>query len=159
MITRQAWESARKRAAEFVRGAGMAVRPEELERIEVADFGLSELEQSGVQILTLVDTEAMAVKVLISFPWQAEPEHKHPRLGDYAGKEETIRCEWGKLYAYGPGAPTPHPAGHPPTHRLHAYTVWYEYTLNPGDQVQFAPNTPHWFQGGPQTAVYIESVS
>ena len=138
----------------MIERAGIVARPDELERIEVADMGLGELEQSGVQILTLVDTDKIAAKVLVSFPYQIEPEHKHPRLGDYPGKEETIRCQWGELYLYGPGEPTPKPKGRPPEHRRHTYTVWHEYVLRPGDQVTFPPNTPHWFQGGPEGAVF-----
>jgi D-lyxose ketol-isomerase len=154
VITRAELESARKRAAKMLERAGIVARPEELEKIEVADMGLSELEQSGVQILTLVDTEQIAAKVLVSFPWQTEPEHKHPRLGEYEGKEETIRCQWGELYLYGPGEPTPNPKGRPPEHRKQTYTVWHEVVLQPGDQVTFPPNTPHWFQGGPEGAVF-----
>jgi len=154
MITRAELESARKRAAELLERAGIVARQDELEQIEVADFGLSELEQSGVQILTLVDTEKIAAKVLVSFPCQTEPEHTHPPLGDYKGKEETIRCQWGELYLYGPGEPTACPKGHPPEHRRHTYAVWHEYVLRPGDQITFPANTPHWFQGGPEGAVF-----
>jgi len=154
MITRSERESARERAVKMLERAGIVARPDELETIEVADFGLSELEQTGIQILTLVDTEKIAAKVLVSFPYQTEPEHRHPRLGDYPGKEETIRCQWGELYLYGPGAPSPDPKGRPPEHRRHTYTVWHEYVLRPGDQVTFPPDVPHWFQGGPEGAVF-----
>ena len=154
MITPSELELARGRAARMLERAGVGARPDELETIEVADFGLSELEQTGIQILTLVDTEKIAAKVLVSFPYQTEPEHRHPRLGDYPGKEETIRCQWGELYLYGPGAPSPDPKGRPPEHRRHTYTVWHEYVLRPGDQVTFPPDVPHWFQGGPEGAVF-----
>jgi D-lyxose ketol-isomerase len=153
MITRSEQESARKRAAEILSNAGVVVRQGEIDQMEVADFGLSELEQSGVQIVTLVDTEKIAAKLLVLLPHQTEPEHKHPRLEDYEGKEETIRCEWGELYLYGPGEPTPNPKGHPPEHRRYTYTMWHEYILRPGDQITFPPNIPHWFQGGPEGAV------
>ena len=154
MITRAELVAAQTRAAALIRHAGIAVRPDELARVEVADFGLGELEQSGVQILTLVETERIAVKLLVSFPHQTEPEHTHPRLGDYEGKEETIRCEWGELYLYGPGESTPTPKARPPEHRKETYTVWHEYLLRPGDQVTFPSGTPHWFQGGPDGAVF-----
>jgi len=154
MITPSELELARGRAARMLERAGVVARPDELETIEVADFGMSELEQTGIQILTLVDTEKIAAKVLVSFPYQTEPEHRHPRLGDYPGKEETIRCQWGELYLYGPGAPSPDPKGRPPEHRRHTYTVWHEYVLRPGDQVTFPPDVPHWFQGGPEGAVF-----
>ena len=153
VITRDNLESAQRRAADILSQAGLSVRPDEIERMEVADFGLNELELSGAQILTLVDTDKIAVKLLVMLPDQTEPEHRHPALGDYAGKEETIRCEWGELYLYAPGDPAPNPKGHPPEHRHHTYTVWHEYVLRPGDQITLQPNTPHWFQAGPEGSV------
>jgi D-lyxose ketol-isomerase len=74
-------------------------------------------------------------------------------VGEYEGKEETFYCQWGELYLYGPGEPSPEPRGCPPSHRRHAYTVWHEHVLRPGDRVTFPPGTPHWFQGGPDGAV------
>lgn len=153
MITSTEQKLARQRAAELLRNTGIVARQDELSQIEVVDFGLGELEQSGVQILTLVDTAKIAAKVLLLFPWQTEPEHTHPPLGDYTGKEETIRCEWGELYLYTPGEPTAKPVASPPAHRRHTYTVWHENVLRPGGQVTVQPNTPHWFQGGPEGAV------
>jgi D-lyxose ketol-isomerase len=153
MLTRSEVESARKRSTEILRKARVAVRQDELDRMEVADFGLGELAQSGAQIVTLVDTERIAVKLLVLLPHQTEPEHKHPSLGDYAGKEETIRCEWGELYLYGPGEPTPNPTGRPPEQRRHTYTVWCEHVLHAGEQITFPSNTSHWFQGGSEGAV------
>jgi D-lyxose ketol-isomerase len=153
MIHRKQYLEAQLRAADLIRKTGVHVREDELKRIDVADMGLSELEESGVQILTLVDTEKIAVKLLVLLPNQIEPEHLHPRIEEYPGKEETIRLEWGELYLYGPGEPTPNPRGCPPAHRRHTYTVWHEYWLRPGDQVTFEPGTPHWFQAGPEGAV------
>lgn len=153
MITRKQLEEARERARLLLKETGIYLRPDELDAIEVADFGLSELELSGVQILTMVDTEKIAVKLLVLFPNQTEPEHRHPPLGDYPGKEETIRCVSGELYLYTPGIPTSKPRGLPPAHRRHTYTVWSEHILCPGDQVTLPPNLPHWFQAGPKGAV------
>jgi len=143
---------AQQRAVELLQKTGLAFRPDELASIEVADFGLGELESSGAQILTLVNSEKIAAKLLALTPGQTLPEHAHPRLGSYEGKEETLRCAWGELYLYGPGEPTPNPKGHPPAQRRHTYTVWHERVLRPGDQVTFEPNTPHWFQAGPEGA-------
>ncbi len=153
IITGAEEKSAQRRAAGLLARAGIVAPQDELEQIEVADFGLGELEQSGVQILTLVDTEKIAVKVLVLFPYQTEPEHRHPPLGHYPGKEETIRCQWGELYLYTPGEPTAEPLASPPAHRKHTYTVWPEHLLRSGDQVTLQPNAPHWFQGGPEGAV------
>lgn len=153
MITRQEYEAIRQRAATLLAKSGVHVADNEIEQMEVADFGLSEIEISGAQIVTLVDTDQIAAKLLIMLPEQTEPEHKHVPLGDYPGKEETIRCEWGTCYLYGPGEPTPNPKGHPPAHRRETYTVWHETILHPGEQLTFQPNTPHWFQGGPKGCV------
>jgi len=153
MITRNEYNAARQRAAEILKNTGLVLRPHEIDGMEVADFGLSELEISGAQILTLVNTEQIAVKLLVLFPQQTEPEHTHVRIGQYSGKEETIRCEWGELYLYAAGDPTPDPKTAPPQHRRHTYTVWHEYVLRPGEQVTFEPNIPHWFQGGPAGSV------
>jgi D-lyxose ketol-isomerase len=153
MITRAEYQSARKRAAEMFREAGILARRDELEGIEIVDLGLGELEQTGLQILTLVSTQEIGVKVLALFPHQIFAQHKHPPLGNYPGKEETFRCEWGELYLYMPGEPTPKPKARPPEHRRHTYTVWGETVMHPGDQVTSPPNTFHWFQAGPRGAV------
>jgi D-lyxose ketol-isomerase len=101
----------------------------------------------------LVSTAEIGVKVLILFPNQAFAQHRHPPLGDYPGKEETFRCEWGELYLYSSGDPTPNPKARPPAHRRQTYTVWHETVLQPCDQVTSPPNTFHWFQAGPEGAV------
>jgi D-lyxose ketol-isomerase len=153
MITRQQYESARRRAGEMLKEAGILARTDELASIEVVDLGLSELEETGLQILTLVSTGEIGVKVLVLFPNQIFPQHRHPPLGDYPGKEETFRCQWGELYLYLPGEPTPKPRARPPARRKHTYTVWHEEIMRPGDQVTSPPNTFHWFQAGPEGAV------
>lgn len=137
----------------MVREAGIIAREDELAQIEVVDLGLGELEQTGLQILTLVQTSFVGVKLLILFPHQVFPQHRHPPLGDYPGKEETFRCQWGELYLYMPGVPTRNPRAKVPSHRQHTYTVWHEVILGPGDQVTCPPNTWHWFQAGPSGAV------
>lgn len=153
MITREEYENARRRATELIVRAGVLARTDELERIEVVDLGLGELERTGLQILTMVNTGEVGVKVLTLLPHQAFAQHKHPPLGDYPGKEETFRCQWGELYLYTPGEPTSDPKAHPPEHRKHTYTVWHETILHPGDQLTSPPNTFHWFQAGPDGAV------
>jgi D-lyxose ketol-isomerase len=153
MISRRSFEQAQRGGAELIRQAGIAVLPGDFERIEVADFGLGRLEVFGAQILTLVNTGKIAVKLIALQPGQTLPEHSHPQIGDYEGKEETIRCEWGELLLYGPGEPTPGARAALPEEKHGVFTQWGERRLLPGEQVTFAPNTPHWFQAGPGGAV------
>jgi D-lyxose ketol-isomerase len=153
MITRAEYESAKRRAAGLIEQAGILTRPDEIERIEVVDLGLGELEQTGLQILTMVNTGEVGVKVLALFPGQCFAQHKHPPLGDYPGKEESFRCQYGELLLYQEGDPVLNPRATPPAHRAHTYTVWHEFILYPGDQITSPPNTFHWFQAGPDGAV------
>ena len=153
MITRSEYEVAQRRAARLLRNSGVALRESELRDIAVADFGLGELSESGAQILTLLDTPEIAVKLIALFPGQVLPEHRHPALGDYPGKAETLRCAWGEVYLLTEGEPTPDPEAQPPAHRRGTYTVWHEVVLRPGDQVTLPPNVLHWFQAGPNGCV------
>ena len=69
---------------------------------------------------------------------------------------ETFRCRWGVVYLYVPGRKTPRLRTRPPRHRAGYYTAGREIRLNPGEQYTIAPNTLHWFKGGPQGAVVSE---
>jgi D-lyxose ketol-isomerase len=145
MITRKQQELARRRAAEMIRAAGIHITDIEANRIEVVDFGLSRLEHEGVQVLTLVQTERISVKVLALFPRQTEPEHWHPPVGSDPGKEETIRVISGTLYFYAPGENT-FKEGFLVKGKEHCYTMRHERVMRPGDQVTLAPGVRHWFQ-------------
>lgn len=154
MITRQQHEQAKREAAALIVRSGLAVLPGEIEAMETADFGLGELEQTGCQIVTLVDSERLVVKVLVLLSGQTLPEHRHPPLGDYPGKEETVRCQWGEVLVFTPGEAVGNLSAQPPAHRRHTYTAWREHHLQPGEQVLLPPDTPHWFQGGAAGAVF-----
>lgn len=156
MITRAEMEAAQQRTLEYLERAGIVITPEEAARIEVADLGLGQLEQTGLQLLTYVNTERVCAKELVLFPRQTCPEHWHPPVAGEPGKEETFRCRWGTVYLYVPGGPTPNPKARPPAGREHTYTVWHEVVLEPGDQYTLPPNTKHWFQAGDEGAVVSE---
>ncbi|MEA3406964.1 MAG: D-lyxose/D-mannose family sugar isomerase [Chloroflexota bacterium] len=153
MITEKTYTNARQRAEKYLRRAGLVARDEEIEAMEVLDMGLSNLEETGLQILSMVETDAIAVKVLVLFPQQTFVEHRHPSLGDYAGKEETLRCQWGEIRLYVPGEATPHPRGAPPAGQGEYYTSRREIVLHPGEQHTVPPNTWHWFQAGEEGGV------
>jgi D-lyxose ketol-isomerase len=155
MITRQEWQEACDWAWDLVRKIGVVVRDEEFSQVEVVDLGLGELPVTGLQILTLVSTQWVGAKLLILRPHQFFPQHRHPPspTEDYPGKEEIFRGQWGEVYLYVPGEPTPDPKGNPPRHRRAHCTVWHEVNLSPGDQYRCPPDTWHWFQAGPEGAV------
>ena len=152
MITRQQQEAARRRAAEMIRRAGIHITDREADGVEVADFGLGRLDAEGVQVLTLVQTERISVKVLVLFPDQTEPEHWHPPVGSDPGKEETVRVVAGTVYFYVPGENT-FKEGFLVAGKEHRYTMRREVVLRPGDQITLAPGVKHWFQARAEGAV------
>lgn len=156
MTGREEVRAAQQRALEYLQRAGIVLTPEEAQRIEVADFGLGALQESGLQLLTYVNTARVCAKELALFPGQTCPEHRHPPRNGQAGKEETFRCRWGMVYLYVAGEPLRDPQAPPPTERGQYYTVGREIVLRPGEQFTIAPDTLHWFQGGPQGAVVSE---
>ena len=156
MITKEQHEWAQQRAREYLKKAGIAITPEESGNIEVADFGLAELEKTGLELVVYLNTDRVCAKELVLFPHQTCPEHRHPPVEGEPGKEETFRCRWGQVYIYVPGEPTPEPMATPPQGREHTYTVWHEVVLNPGEQYTLMPNTLHWFQAGDEGAVVSE---
>jgi D-lyxose ketol-isomerase len=155
-ITQKQHEAAKNRAIEYFEKAHIAITEDEKANLEVADFGLSELEQIGVQLVMYVNTERVCAKEVILFPAQICPEHCHPLVQGQPGKEETFRCRWGQVYLYVTGPATPHPKAQVPSHRKQHFTVWNEVVLNPGDQFTVEAGRLHWFQAGPEGAVLSE---
>ena len=156
MLTRAQITAARDRAADALGDSGIVLTPDERASIEVADFGLSRLEEIGLQIVVYVNTERVCAKELVLFPRQTCPEHRHPPIGASPGKEETFRCRSGVVYLYVEGSPTETPACRPPPSGGDAFTVWHEIELRPGDQHMIEPNVLHWFQAGDEGAVVSE---
>jgi len=156
MIAKEAAARYRADAAERFLKAGIYVTPEEVEAIETADFGLDRFEQIGLGVLVYVNTDRCCAKELAMWPGQTCPEHRHPRVGDDPGKEETFRCRAGKVYLYVEGAPAVNPACAPPAGTESTYTVWHEVVLGPGEQHTIYPDTKHWFQAGPEGCVVSE---
>jgi D-lyxose ketol-isomerase len=156
MLTKKQYEDAKSRALEYFEKAGIVLTEEEKVKLEVADFGLNELESTGLELITYVNTTRCCAKELILFPHQTCPEHRHPPVEGEPGKEETFRCRWGEVYLYVEGEPSASPKATAPKGRETAYTVWNEIVLKPGQQYTLFPNTKHWFQAGPEGAVVSE---
>lgn len=153
MITRKEFEAAQKRTLEYFDRAHIAYTAEEAARIEVADFGLSKLEETGLELLTYINTDRVCGKEMALFPGQTCPEHKHPTIDGVPGKEETFRCRWGKVYLYVSGGDRSSISAPPPEGE---YTAFKEIILEAGDQYTIYPDTLHWFRGGSEGAVVSE---
>jgi D-lyxose ketol-isomerase len=156
VITQQHYQKTVEKTVELLEKAGIVITPEEKGRIEVADFGLNELEKTGLEIITYVNTERVCAKEIMMFPHQTCPEHLHPPVSGQLGKEETFRCRWGTVYLYIPGPAAASPACQPPAGSEAYYKVQHEVVLRPGDQYTLMPGTWHWFQAGPEGAVVSE---
>jgi D-lyxose ketol-isomerase len=153
VITRRELQEARQYTAERLAEVGIVLTAEERDAIEVADFGLSRLEETGLQLLVYVNTDRYCAKELVLRAGQTCPEHRHPPFDRTPGKDETFRCRSGVVYLYVEGEPTRRPACEPPPG---AYTVRHEIELRPGDQYTIPPGTLHWFQAGSEGAVVTE---
>jgi D-lyxose ketol-isomerase len=116
--------------------AGIVLTAAERDGIEVADFGLGQLEEIGLQIVVYVNTERVCAKELVLLPRQTCPEHRHPPVAGGPGKEETFRCRRGTVHL--------HVAGEDPI------------LLQPGEQFTIPPDTLHWFQAGDEGAIVSE---
>ena len=153
MISRRELEEAQQYTAERLAEVGIVLTAPEQDAIEVADFGLSQLGETGLQLLVYVNTDRYCAKELVLRPGQTCPEHRHPPFEGTPGKEETFRCRSGRVYLYVDGEPTPQPSCEPPPG---AYTVGHEIELGPGEQHTIPPGTLHWFQAGAEGAVVTE---
>jgi D-lyxose ketol-isomerase len=146
-------EEAREYTVAQLEATGVVLADEERASIEVADFGLGNLRESGLQLLVYVNTDRHCAKELVLYPRQTCAQHRHPPFDGTPGKEETFRCRRGVVYLYVEGEPTPDPACAPPPG---VYTVFHEIALRPGEQYTIPPDTWHWFQAGDEGAVVSE---
>jgi D-lyxose ketol-isomerase len=135
VITKREQRDARAYAAEQLEAAGIVLTGAERASIEVADFGLSRLQEVGLQVLVYVNTDRYCSKELVLYPGQTCPEHRHPPFAGTPGKEETFRCRRGLV-------------------RLRV--AGEEVVLGPGEQYTIPPDTLHSFRAGPDGAVVTE---
>jgi len=152
MITQKTYTLAQQKTLDLIYKADIIITVEEREKIEVADFGLSNIFEEGIQILTFFETDRMAGRLLVMLPNQTEPEHWHPPIDKSPGKQEIIRALWGNLRFYVSGEDNM-TVGFIPKGKEKYYTLRHEIIMKPGDQLIFDPGTKHWFQAGPEGAV------
>ena len=153
-MKKQTYNERVKLALEYYEKASIVLTEEEKSRIEVADFGLGRVEEIGLQILTYINTDRVCAKEMVLSPYQTCPEHMHVPTAGIAGKEETFRCRFGKVYLYvsGEGDSSKIAARIPSSD----VTCFHEIILNPGEQYTIMPETLHWFQAGECGAVISE---
>jgi D-lyxose ketol-isomerase len=135
VITQLELREAKAYAAEQLAAAGVALTDAEREAIEVADFGLSRLQEIGLMLLVYVNTDRYCAKELVLYPGQTCPEHRHPPFDGTPGKEETFRCRRGLVHLRVDGR---------------------EIVLRSGEQHTIPPDTLHSFTAGPEGAVVSE---
>ena len=152
-MKREVYETMAKRALAYYEKANIALTEEEINNIEVADFGLGDVENTGLQLVIYINCDAYCAKEMVLLPHQTCPEHQHITVGKQQGKQETFRCRYGKVYLYVEGEPAQKPAITPPEG---AYTVFHEVVLTPGQQYTIYPGTKHWFSAGDEGAVISE---
>ena len=152
MIRKQELQEVCSEALNLIEQAGIYLTEFDKKNLTAADFGLNNIRDEGIEILTLFDTNRMAAKILVLLPFQTEPEHWHPPVGDDPGKEEVIRAIWGDLTFYIPGVNNMQ-KGFIVEGKEHCYTMRHEVDLKPGDQLILPPGTKHWFQAGARGAV------
>lgn len=153
MIDKETYDIVKNLTISFFTKANIAISNQEKKEIEIADFGLNDIWNTGLQLITYINTERVCSKEMVLFPNQTCPEHKHPTINQQPGKEETFRCRYGTVYLYVEGKKNTkndieHPTG--------TFTVFHEIVLNEGEQYTIYPNTLHWFKAGTDGAVISE---
>lgn len=140
-----------------MRRANIVFTESEQQSMEVADFGLNDIRNVGLEIIVYENNDRYCAKELVLLPRQMCPQHRHPKVNELnTGKRETFRCRWGEVYLYVEGPATPAPrAVVPERHKKHL-SVWHEMVLRPGEQYTIAPDTLHWFQAGDEGAIVSE---
>ena len=93
------YDEKRAGVLDYFEKAHIALTDEEKENIEIADFGLNDIERIGLQLVTYINTDRCCAKEMVLFPGQTCPEHSHVPISaiGYEGKEETFRCRYGTI--------------------------------------------------------------
>lgn len=146
----------RQKAEEYYEKAKIVITSTERANIEVADFGLDQIYEIGLESIVYINTDRVCAKEMVLLPKQTCPEHIHPPVGDYIGKEETFRCRYGKVYLYVDGELSEQIHAELPKGSEKYFTVFHEIVLEEGEQYTMFPGTKHWFQAGKDGAVVSE---
>ena len=152
-MKREIYDKMAAKALAYYEKAGIALTDEEKKNLEVADFGLEDVETTGLELVVYINCDHYCAKEMGLLPHQTCPEHMHVTVGSPQGKQETFRCRYGKVYLYTDGEADGDPSVTPPEG---VYTVFHETVLTPGEQFTIYPGTKHWFAAGDEGAVVSE---
>lgn len=153
-MTKTEYDLQVKKALEYYEKANIVLTDDEMQNIEVADFGLGKVNEIGLQLLVYINTERVYAKEMVLLPYQTCPEHKHIPSYNCAGKEKTFRCRYGEVYLYVEGDKN--------VDEIRGkilssdVAVFHDVVLKAGEQYTIMPETLHWFQAGENGAVVSE---
>jgi D-lyxose ketol-isomerase len=106
MISKEVYCRIAEKVLGYFDKACIVLTEDEKRNIEIADFGLNDVENTGLQLVIYINTDRVCSKEMVLFPHQTCPEHRHPNTCAALGKEETFRCRYGKVYLYVEGEKT-----------------------------------------------------
>ena len=150
-------EDIKEKTYEYFKSSNIVLTEMEIKNIEVADFGLNNIEEVGLQLVTYINNDRYCAKEMVLFPGQTCPEHRHPSRADGSeGKMETFRCRKGKVHLFVEGELTTESEAKPPKGYEQYYTAFKEIVLKEGEQYTIQPDTLHWFQAGKSGAIISE---
>jgi D-lyxose ketol-isomerase len=70
MLTQSQIQQMQERVTQALAQAGIVLTPQEQTQIEVVDFGLSELEHTGLQLVIYINNDRYCAKELVMIPRQ-----------------------------------------------------------------------------------------
>jgi len=160
MISKEEFSKYKRQTLKILRKNRIYISEDEIKNIEIADFGLNKIRVFGLQTFVLIKTEKVCLKIIVLFPYQICPEHKHSRIlaDKQEGKEESLRILNGTLFLYKEGTPSNSSKYRIPEEKKDYFTVFSENVLEKGMKLTIEPDTWHWFQAGPN-GVIIENIS
>lgn len=152
-------EDYKKEVLNLYEKAHIVLTENEIDRLDCTDYGLGNVRAEALNLVVYVNTSRYCAKEMVLLPNQTCPEHIHPSTEGRKGKQETLRCRWGKLYLYvASDEKLDEGKIHVsiPKKNKAYYTAGREIILLPGQQFTVKPDTPHWFQAGAEGAVISE---
>ena len=153
MITRTEQRRRRNERQSCLQKTGLAFRPDELAGIEVADFGLGELAEQRGADLDAGEQREDRRQAAGAHPRPNPPGARASAAGILRGQRGDAALRVGRALPLRPRRADAEPEG-ASAGRTRGHVHGLARTLlRPGDQITFEPNTPHWFQAGPEGAV------